>query len=107
MWQLWPDSYRSKIFGGGRLQNQDQLLVMESVSLVVNLIAMLLVAMRAGYIGQFQNVLFVRVGLWVFFGLFALNTLGNLLAVTLFEKSMAEVTLFLAFGFFQLARRPK
>ena len=82
---------------GGRLQDQEQLVVMETVSMIVNLIAMAIVALRAGFIGHWQNSLYVRIALWVFCGLFALNTVGNLLATSLFEKIMASVTLFLAY----------
>lgn len=92
---------------GGRLESQEQFFVMEGVSVGVNLIAMLFVSLRAGFVGQLQDALFVRVVLWIFCVLFALNTIGNILAYTLFEKAMSLVTLFLAYGFFRLAKGKK
>lgn len=92
---------------GGRIENLEQLKVMETISLVVNLIAMLVVGLRAGIIGQQQNSKVVRVVLWIFCAFFVLNTVGNIMAQTMMEKSFALVTLLLAYGFFRLARSKK
>lgn len=77
---------------GGRLTNDQEMYVMESVSLVLNVILLIALYIKS----QPTTRKGVNAVLWVFLVLFALNTMGNLFAKTAFEKGFAGVTLVLA-----------
>lgn len=74
------------IIWAGKINNRTQLLRMESISLVVLALAMLLVASKMGYLTFIDNPAVVNGGMWVLFGFFLLNTLGNLTAKSTLEK---------------------
>ncbi len=80
------------IVWGGRLQNDSEMYVFETISVLVNLFLswVLLIKSNATKF-KFSNKA-VTIILWIFFALFALNTLGNLLAKTYFEKCFAVLT---------------
>lgn len=73
------------IVWGGKLESRQQLLQMEIVSLAVNLLLMLVIASKAGYVRGLLHPRLVGLLLWLFVTLFSLNTLGNLLAETTME----------------------
>lgn len=74
------------IVWGGRLTNNAEMLRFESISIAINLLVMLVVAMEAGYIRQLIPPKVTTVLLWALFGLFVANTVANLFSVTTFEK---------------------
>ena len=78
---------------GGKLQSDQEMYVFESVSIFINLIFMFMLAMKGGLVKQFIPISGVNIILWVFFGLFCLNTVGNIFAETTFEKCFTIVTL--------------
>ncbi|OAS89499.1 MULTISPECIES: hypothetical protein [Metabacillus] len=89
---------------GGRLKNEVDLIIFESISIVVQLLFMTIVAVKAGYVfnGKFKKT--VNVGTWVMFGLMALNTMGNLASASVLEKMvMTPITCLLALLLFRLA----
>lgn len=89
---------------GGRLKNEVDLIIFESISIVVQLLFMTIVAVKAGYVfnGKFKKT--VNVGTWVMFGLMVLNTMGNLASVSVWEKMvMTPITCLLALLLFRLA----
>lgn len=94
----------STIAWGGRLQTNAELYVFEAISLAVNLFLMLLLARRAGWINGIVSDRMVRVGFFVFAGVFALNTLGNLLATTWVERSFSLITAAYVVALIHLAR---
>lgn len=81
---------------GGRLKTAQEMYVFESVSIVVNLLLILTLLAKGPYSPFKRTQRWVNIVLWVFFILFLLNTVGNLLAKTTFEKWFALVTLLLA-----------
>lgn len=81
---------------GGRMQNEQELLSYELVSLLIVAVCILLVLIRAGRLGEPSLQGIAGVGMWVLFLLFLLNTVGNILAKTMLEKSFALITLLLA-----------
>lgn len=81
---------------GGRMQNEQELLSYELVSLLIAGVCILLVLIRSGRIGEPRLRGIAGVGMWVLFLLFLLNTVGNILAKTTLEKSFALFTLLLA-----------
>ncbi len=91
---------------GGKMQTSDELLRFEWVSLGVILLCLHTVLIRFGWIHLPGLLRTTRVILWVLVVLFFLNTLGNILAETTFEKFFAPVTLVLAVFCLRLAIEP-
>ncbi len=82
-----------EIVGGGRLENDAQMYRLAGISILLNggLIGVLLLQENFFQHRVPQKVL--RGLLWFFLFIFLLNTLGNLLAKTVFEQSFAFLTL--------------
>ena len=77
---------------GGRLQNDSEMYVFEAISILINLFLGLILLMKGEYIQFRFKKKAIDIILWIFFALFVLNTVGNLLAKTNFEKSFAVLT---------------
>ncbi len=77
---------------GGRLQNDSEMYVFETVSILVNLFLGLILLMKGKYIRFRFKKKTIDLILWFFLVLFALNTVGNLFAKTTVEKSFAVLT---------------
>lgn len=71
---------------GGRLQNQAQMLRFETVSVLVNMLMLTVVALRAGLLRVRLHPIAGRILLGLMAGLFLLNTVGNLLSAHPFEQ---------------------
>jgi len=78
---------------GGRLTNDNEMYIFESFSIIINLFFSLLLVFKAGYFRYFIPQKAVNILLWIFFGLFVLNTIGNVFAKTDFEKMFSILTL--------------
>jgi hypothetical protein len=90
---------------GGRLENASQMLVFESVSITVSILIMWVVSMKVGYTEQRLSDTVLRVLFWVFAGLFALNTIGNLLSTSTVEMILfTPITFLLSISFVKMAR---
>lgn len=92
----------------GRIKTAQEMYVYEAVSLLLNIAMMAVVLQRAGYIKAWlpQKVLYIV--LWVFCGLFALNTVGNLFAPNIYERILGTAgTLLAAVLCGVLARKPR
>ena len=77
---------------GGRLTNDNEMYVFESISILINLFLSWLLLMKGEFVQfKFPNNS-VNLILWIFFGLFILNTVGNIFAKTNFEKLFALLT---------------
>ncbi len=94
-----------EIVWGGRLQTVSEMYAFESVSLVLNLLFGWLLLMKGNYSKQVLPQKVVSIGLWLFFVLFALSTVGNILAKTNLEKTFALVTLLLCFLIWKVNRQ--
>jgi hypothetical protein len=91
-----------QIAWGGRLKNDREMYIFQTISIMVNLLFIWILMMKGGY---FRNIISLQVMdmiLWVFFGLFVLNTFGNIFAKTLFEKYFLFITLLLSFLVFSI-----
>ncbi|WP_417602739.1 hypothetical protein [Owenweeksia hongkongensis] len=86
-----------EITWGGRLTNDFEMYVFETVSVLVNLFLLTLLMIKGKYWNVFMPLRIVNILLWAFAALFALNTVGNVLAKTSFEKTFAIITLALSF----------
>jgi hypothetical protein len=78
---------------GGKLKSDEEMYVFESVSIALNGILLLLLLLKGRFIGKVRSFKFINFILWVFLVLFSLNTIGNLLAETIFEKFFTIFTL--------------
>lgn len=88
---------------GGRLKSESDMVIFESLSIVVQIIFILMIAVKAGYVfkGKFKRT--VNVGIWVLFSLMVLNTLGNLVSNSGLETIvMTPITSVLALLLFRL-----
>lgn len=90
---------------GGRLQNDTEMYVFETISIVVNLLLSWVLLMKGDVVAyKFPNQA-VNVILWLFFAIFVLNTVGNIFAKTFFEKQFAFLTGFSSFLLWLILKR--
>lgn len=82
---------------GGRLQSDQDMYAFETISILVNVFLALVLCIKANYLKINVPNKLINFILWCFFVLFLLNTIGNIIAITAFEKSFALVTLALAY----------
>ncbi|PWJ57369.1 hypothetical protein CLV98_10776 [Dyadobacter jejuensis] len=77
---------------GGRLTTDQEMYVFESISILANLFLPITLAVKGRYLSWTWSSTFVNVVLWIFFLLFILNTIGNLLAKSTFERVFSVLT---------------
>ncbi|MGB2129766.1 MAG: hypothetical protein ACPHXR_09850 [Flavicella sp.] len=82
-----------EITWGGRLQNDTEMYVFESISILINLFLAFVLSIKGNYLTEIIPMKIVNVTLWIFLVLFGLNTIGNVLAKTYFEKFFSLLTL--------------
>ena len=70
---------------GGRLKTKEELIVFESISLTLNLIMLMVVKLKSGNWKLSIHKGVIQTALWIMVILFALNTLGNLVALNSLE----------------------
>jgi hypothetical protein len=88
---------------GGRLNNSTDMFIFESISIAVQILFLLCVAVKAGYLfkGKFNRV--VTIGIWTMFVLMILNTIGNLASNSHLETIiMTPITALLALLLFRI-----
>lgn len=85
-----------KIAWGGRLQNDGEMYVFETISIILNLFLGFIILMKGRFIKSYFNQKIVNFILWFFLVLFILNTIGNLFAKTDFEKMFSVLTFLFA-----------
>lgn len=95
---------------GGRLTSEQEMYLCELVSVVALSLLSLLLLMR---IKQRQKPTAtqgakkaINAGLWCFVALFALNTLGNVLAETYLEKAFSVVTFAMCWLIYKVIKQP-
>jgi len=81
-----------EITWGGRLKNDTEMYVFETISMLINLLLFSILLIKGEYIKKFISLKLVNIILWIFLILFGLNTLGNILAETIFEKFFTLLT---------------
>ncbi len=87
---------------GGRLKNDQEMYVFESISLLINGYFILVLLQIGNYISIIFNKLLISFSLWFLFITFTLNTLGNIVAVSNLEKTFAIITALNAFCIWRL-----
>ncbi|WP_373523686.1 hypothetical protein [Aquiflexum sp.] len=78
---------------GGRLTTDQEMYTFETLSIIISLFFIYVLAQKGKFVKAIFSDKTLSVILWIFFGLFVLNTIGNVFAETTFEKWFAVVTL--------------
>jgi uncharacterized paraquat-inducible protein A len=95
----------SNIVWGGKMESESQLIQFEIASITINAFMILVVATKAQYAKIRVPGKLIDIMLWLMFVLFAVNTVGNLLANTLTETIIfTPVTFILALLCFRIAK---
>lgn len=93
-----------EIVWGGRLENADQMIVFESVSMILNVSMIVVIALHTGYFNTRVDRRITTVVLWLMAILFLINTVGNLLSLNQTEKIIfTPITAILCVLCFRLA----
>lgn len=77
---------------GGRLSNDSEMYVFECISILINLLLVWVLLMKGAYLKFSFATKALNIILWIFFGIFVLNTIGNLFAKTTIEKAFSLLT---------------
>jgi len=85
-----------EIAWGGRLKNDSEMYVFESISIIIILFLGLVLLMKGNHVKFRFSVKAINIILWIYLGLFLLNTIGNIFAKTNFEKTFAVLTFLFA-----------
>jgi len=80
---------------GGRLTNDTEMYLFETISITILVFLCVILLVKGTYLKPIIPMKIVDIILWGFLIIFALNTIGNVLARTNFEKFFAILT----FGF--------
>jgi hypothetical protein len=81
---------------GGRLTNDNEMYIFETVSILVNVFLSWVLLMKGNFVQFKFQTQAVNTILWIFFAIFILNTIGNIFAKTNFERLFAFLTGFFA-----------
>ena len=88
---------------GGLIESPDEMFGKELLSMAVLAVSALIVSMRAGFLFPGKLTVLIRIFVWILFGLFVLNTIGNLLARTSLETwAFTPITALLAVLLFRM-----
>ena len=82
-----------EITWGGRLSNDTEMYIFESISILINLFLFFILLIKGNYLTTLIPMKIVNIILWAFLFLFGLNTIGNIFAKTNFEKFFSLLTL--------------
>jgi hypothetical protein len=77
---------------GGRLTNDAEMYVFETISILINVLLSWVLLMKGNLVKFKLSNKVVNGILWIFFAIFILNTIGNIFAKTFFEKFFAILT---------------
>lgn len=95
------------IVWGGRLETWEQMIVFESISILLNSIFLLVILLDSKYIKLPVPKSIVRISIWIMVAIFSLNTLGNIFSLNSTETVVfTPVTLVIALCALTLALIP-
>ncbi|TGK44117.1 hypothetical protein [Leptospira andrefontaineae] len=85
------------IVWGGRLETSEQMIVFESISILLNAIFLMVIALDSKFIKLPISGRVVRITIWIMVVIFSLNTLGNIFSLNSTETTVfTPVTLVIA-----------
>jgi hypothetical protein len=94
----------SGVVWGGNIADKKELVRMELISIAANVMMLLFVCAYVGVLKIKVRTAVVKVGFWIMFALFMLNTLGNILAKNPLETYLfTPLTLLLSLFCFRIA----
>jgi uncharacterized protein YacL len=96
-----------EITWGGKLKNDVEMYLFESISILINLFLAYLLLIRGEYVHKLIPSKVVNIILWIFLFIFGFNTIGNIFADTLFEKSLSLLTLIFTFLLWNILKKSK
>ncbi len=96
-----------EIAWSGKLKSDTQMYLFESISILVTHLLGIILLIKGNYVPLFIPISIVNALLWVFFVLFGLNAAGNLLAETLFEKSLSVLALCITYLIWKICKGNK
>ena len=97
-----------EIVWAGKLKSVSQMYVFEIVSILVNILLLTVLLLKGNIIQHKINSKIINGILWFFVLVFAFNTVGNLLAKSLFEKAVfTPLTLISALLIWIIIRKDK
>ena len=86
------------IVWAGKIQSKKELLLMESISLFISVMAMIIVGSKTKNLIIIEDQAIVNIGMWILLALFIFNTIGNLTAKNPFEKyGFGTLTILISF----------
>lgn len=92
---------------GGRLKTVQEMYVFETISLLLNTFLIFIVLQKSGSVKRVLSYRIINAVLYIFAGIFVLNTIGNLFAVQWIEKVLGTLLTFVsAFLCWRIARKP-
>ncbi len=92
------------VWGGQVKDAQANLVLLETIALLVTLLFIFIVAVKTGYIKMDRLRGVINAGIWLIFIFMILNTLGNIASAASFENLVfAPITVILALCAFRLA----
>lgn len=77
---------------GGRLTKDSEMYAFETVSILINVFLVWILSMKGNLVKFKFSEKAINIILWIFFAIFVLNTIGNVFAITNFEKLFALLT---------------
>jgi hypothetical protein len=77
---------------GGRLKTDEQMYTFVSLGILINSFFIFTLVQKAEFTKPIFSPKIITIILWIFFGLFIMNTIGNLFAKTFFEKGFSLIT---------------
>lgn len=92
---------------GRRLKNNSEMYVFEGVSILVNLFLVFVLLIKGDYLPILIPERVLNIILWIYLSLFGLNTIGNIFAETLFEKSLSLLTLIFTYLVWTILKKDK
>lgn len=85
------------IVWGGRLETWEQMIVFESISILLNSIFLIVIALDSKYIKLPIPRRVVKIAIWIMAVIFSLNTIGNIFSLNSTETTVfTPVTLVIA-----------
>lgn len=97
-----------EIVWAGKLKSASEMYVFEGLSILVNILIMAVLLLKGNFIKHRIDNKIINGILWFFVLIFTLNTVGNLLAKSLFEKAVfTPLTLISALLLYIIVRKDK
>ena len=96
-----------EITWGGKLNNDAEMYLFESISILINLFLGFVLLVKGEYVSKLIPTMGVNIILWVFLFIFGLNTIGNIFAETHFENSLSLLTLIYTYLIWKILKKSK